>query len=161
MSSYKQLSNQGPPLLSAGASKSRGKRRPISGAISTGHRHRCSAPPFQGQRWAKQQVPAHFILLSANRNFVTKISPICFADILGSDGGELQHWTWTQVLGRPRCWSRSWEVVLQAAGCRLHSRSWKSRRMRRLTRFAGGWDPRIKLTWPRLSLSNPNVLQFS
>lgn len=37
MSSYKQLSNQGTLLLGAGASVSRDKRRPISGAISTGH----------------------------------------------------------------------------------------------------------------------------
>lgn len=47
MSSYKQLSNQGTLLLGAGASVSRDKRRPISGAISTGHsrrRRRCCSP---------------------------------------------------------------------------------------------------------------------
>lgn len=57
MSSYKQLSNQGTLLLGAGASKSSDKRRPISAVISTGHSHRCSPLPNQGQQWAKQQAP--------------------------------------------------------------------------------------------------------
>lgn len=74
MSSYKQLSNQGPPLLSTGASKSRDKRRPISGVISTGHGPRCSTPLIHGQQWAKQQVLARFIVFSANLNFVTMFS---------------------------------------------------------------------------------------
>lgn len=74
MSSYKQLSNQGPLLLSTGASKSRDKRRPISGVISTGHGPRCSTPPIHGQQWAKQQVLARFIVFSADLNFVTTFS---------------------------------------------------------------------------------------
>lgn len=61
MSSYKQLSNQGPPLLSTGASDSGGKPRPISGAISTGHSHRCSAgAPFPGAAMGKAAGASSF-----------------------------------------------------------------------------------------------------
>lgn len=67
MSSYKQLSNQGSLLLSTGASKSSDKRRPISTVISTGHSHRCSPLPNQGQQWAKQQAPIScYCVLSVN-----------------------------------------------------------------------------------------------
>ncbi|KAF3692347.1 hypothetical protein EXN66_Car008023 [Channa argus] len=73
MSSYKQLSNQGTLLLGTGASKSSDKRRPISTVISTGHSHRCSPLPNQGQQWAKQQAPiscyCHCFVCKESPNF--------------------------------------------------------------------------------------------
>lgn len=73
MSSYKQLSNQGTLLLGAGASKSSDKRRPISTVISTGHSHRCSPLPNQGQQWAEQQAPisCYCFVCKQSLNFVT------------------------------------------------------------------------------------------
>lgn len=64
MSSYKQLSNQGTLLLGAGASVSCDKRRPISGAISTGHSRHRRRYPKQGHERAEQQGRT---ALSANR----------------------------------------------------------------------------------------------
>lgn len=79
MSSYKQLSNQGPPLLSAGASKSRGKRRPISGAISTGHSHRCSGAPFPGAAAGEAAGAGSFYCFRLqNLNVATKKEVVIF-----------------------------------------------------------------------------------
>lgn len=74
MSSYKQLSNQGPPLLSTGASKSRGKRRPISGVISAGHGPGAPRPPSMGSSGRSSRRPARFIVFSVKLNFVTAFS---------------------------------------------------------------------------------------
>lgn len=102
MSSYKQLSNQGPPLLPAGASKSRDKRRPISGAISTGHRHRCPptththTPPPLGSHGLSSRFQLISLFCLQNEKFETNTRH----QEVEANSGAVD--TWTQISNRHR-----------------------------------------------------------
>lgn len=149
MSSYKQLSNQGPPLLSTGASKSRDKRRPISGVISTGHGPRCSTPLIHGQQWAKQQVLARFIVFSANLNFVTMFSlPASYVEMEDPSrfiGGEHSHSSNHDPPDWEDVWGAGSDKCAVASSTIRRSSTWKCPSLSRLWPFK---DEETQWTWP-------------